>query len=162
MSDADSDPDEFQDPLENYDPKEFDDPLERALVEEEIGTIRHEPFTTISPETRIQEAVEKMTDLHVSCVLVAEKNKLVGVFSDRDVLSKVAFEWDDYKDRPVRDCMTTDPIFVYETDSAVASLSVMALCGYRHVPVVDLNDNLVGIISPQRITEFLQRHFKQE
>ena len=132
------------------------------LVEEEIGTIRHEPFTTISPETRIQEAVEKMTDLHVSCLLVAEANKLVGVFSDRDVLSKVAFEWDAYKDRPVGDCMTTDPIFVYETDSAVASLSVMALCGYRHVPVVDLNDNLVGIISPQRITEFLQRYFKVE
>lgn len=157
MSEIVPDPNEFQDPLENYEPKDYDDPLERALVEEEIGTIRHEPFTTISPETPVHEAVSKLAGSHISCLLVAEKGRLVGVFSDRDVLSKVAFEFESVKDRPVRDVMTTDPIYVFETDSAVCALSVMATCGYRHVPVVDLNDNLVGIISPQRITDFLMR-----
>ena len=37
----------------------------------------------------------------------------------------------------------------------------MAMCGFRHVPVVDLNDNLVGIVSPRRVTEFLTAHFKR-
>ena len=163
MSDTMPDPDEFQDPLENYEPKTYSDPLEKALVEEEIGTIRHEPFKTISSDTLVHAAVEQLAALHVACLLVEdEKNKLVGVFSDRDVLTKVAFEYDDVKDLPVRDVMTTDPIYVHETDSAAASLCVMAVCGYRHVPVLDLNDNLVGIISPQRLTEFLQHHFSQE
>ena len=155
MSEIVPDPNEFEDPLENYEPKEYDDPLEQALVDEEIGTIRHEPFTTIPPETPVQEAVNKLAGLHIACLLVEEKGRLVGVFSDRDVLSKIAFEFEDIKDRPVRDFMTDDPIYVLETDSAVSALSVMALCGYRHVPVVDLNDNLVGIISPQRVTDFL-------
>lgn len=158
MSDV-PDPDDFQDPLENYDPKEFDDPLEQALVEEELKTIRHEPFTTISPTAPVHEAVGKLAGMHVACLLVTENEKLVGVLSDRDVLSKVALEFDEVKDRPVHEVMTTDPIFVYETDSAVKALSVMAICGYRHVPVVDLNDNVVGIISPQRVVEFLQGHF---
>jgi CBS domain-containing protein len=158
MSELASDPDEFQDPLNNYEPKEYNDPLERALIEEEIGTIRHEPFTTISPETTIGEAVDQLAGLHVACLLVAENDRLVGVFSDRDVLLKVAFEYEEVKNRPVREVMTTEPIFVNETDSAVSALSVMALCGYRHVPVVDLDDNLVGIISPQRVTDFLMRH----
>ena len=150
--------DEFSDPLKNYEAREYADPLERALAEEEIGTIRHEPFATISPETPVQEAINKLAALHIACLLVAEKNRLVGVFSDRDVLMKVAFEYEDIKNRPVRDVMTTDPIYVNETDSAVSALSVMAMCGYRHVPVLDLNDNLVGIISPQRITDFLMLH----
>ena len=150
--------DEFQDPLENYEPREYDDPLERALVEHEIGTIRHEPFTTIGPNTPVHEAVEKLAGLHIACLLVADKDKLLGVFSDRDVLQKVAFEYDKVKDQPVSSVMTDDPIYVYETDSAVSALTVMAICGYRHVPVVDLNDNLVGIISPQRVTDFLLQH----
>ncbi len=154
--------DEFQDPLENYEPRQFDDPLEQALVEEEIGTIRHEPFTTISPDMPVHEAVKELAALHHACLLVAENDRLLGVFSERDVLTRLAFEYEEIKDRPVSEVMTSDTIYVYETDSAVASLAVMALCGYRHVPVLDLNDNLVGIISPQRVTEFLQHHFEQD
>lgn len=162
MSNNFPDPDEFQDPLENYEPRKYEDPLEEALVEKEIGTIRHEPFVTISSEMPVHEAVEKLAGMHVACLLVAEQDRLVGVFSERDVMEKVAFEYEDIKDQPVKTVMTDDPIYVNETDSAISSLSVMALCGYRHVPVVDLNDNLTGIVSPQRLMEFLQDHFKQE
>jgi CBS domain-containing protein len=162
MTDTASDKDDFQDPLENYEPKQYSDPLEQAFAEEELATIRHEPFATISPDTLVHQAVEKLNGMHIACLLVVEEKKLVGVFSERDVLLKVALEYDKVKDRPVREVMTSDPIFVNETDSAVVALSVMAQCGYRHVPVLDLNDNLVGIISPQRVTEFLQSHFSQE
>lgn len=159
MNDTASQPEGFQDPLENYEPKQFDDPLEQALVEQEIGSIRHEPYTAIPGETPVHEAVNKLAGLHIACLLVTEEGRLTGVFSDRDVLQKVALQYDDVKDLPVRDVMTKDPIYVYETDSAIASLTVMAMCGYRHVPVLDLNDKLVGIVSPQRVTEFLQSHF---
>jgi CBS domain-containing protein len=152
-------PEEFQDPLENFEPKEFDDPLEQALVEEEIGTIRHEPFTTISPDTTIQKAVELLAERHIACLLVAEQDKLVGVFSERDVMARLALEFEDWKHRPVRDAMTSDPVYVNEIDSAVSALTVMAVCGCRHVPVVDLDEKLTGIISPQRITDFLRKHF---
>ena len=162
MNDAVSDRDDFQDPLENYEPRKYDDPLEQALVEEEVDAIRHAPFVTIPPSTPVHEAVEKLGGLHVACLLVAKQHRLVDVFTDRDVLTKVAFEYDKVKDQPISAVMTADPIYVNETDSAVTALSVMAQCGYRHVPVVDLNDNLTGIISPQRVLEFLQRHFSKE
>ena len=154
--------DEFSDPLENYEPKEYSDALGQALAEEELSAIRHEPFLKIAPTTPVHEAIAQLASHHIACLLVTDKNKLVGVFSERDVLSKIALEFDQVKDRPVSEVMTTDPIYVNETDSAVAALTVMAVCGYRHVPVVDLNDNVVGIVSPQRVTEFLQHHFKQE
>ncbi len=145
----------FQDPLENYEPKKYADALEQALADQQIGAIRHEPFTVISPQTPVQEAIEKLAGQHIACLLVGEKEKLVGVFSERDVLREVAFEYENVKDHPVSEVMTRDPIFVYESDTAASALTVMALCGYRHVPVLDINEKLIGVISPQRITDFL-------
>ncbi len=152
-------PEDFQDPLENYEPKTYEDPLEQALAEETVSAIRHEPYVRIPPDTSVQAAVEKLAGLHVACLLVEQEGKLVGVFSDRDVLSRVAEEYDQLKDQPVSEVMTNNPIYVYETDSPAAALAVMAVAGYRHVPVLNLDDQLVGIVSPQRVTAFLHRYF---
>lgn len=156
------DPEEFQDPLENYEPKKYDDPLKQALADETVSAIRHEPFVTISPDTLVRDAVEKLAGLHVACLLVAEDDKLVGVFSDRDVLDKVTLEYDQVKDRPLREVMTNSPVYVHEGDSAAAALSVMAVGGFRHVPVLATGGTLAGIISPQRVTAFLQQHFGKD
>lgn len=157
-SSPDRSTEEFQDPLENYDPKVYDDPLERALAEETVATIQHKPLVTIPPDEPISAAVDRLAGLHVACLLVEDQGRLVGVFSDRDVLDKVSLEYDEIKGRPVSDVMTVDPIYVNEDDSAAAALSVMAVGGFRHVPVLDMDNTLVGIVSPQRVTEFLRRH----
>ncbi len=153
-------PDDFQDPLENYEPKTYDDVVEQALAEKTVTEIQHAPFTTIAPDTSIASAIEKLAASHIACLLVAEEGKLVGVFTDRDVLDKVALEYDQVKDAPVSNVMAANPVYVYETDPAAAALSVMAVGGYRHVPILDLDDQLVGIVSPQRVTAFLQRHLE--
>lgn len=160
MTDSPS-PEEFQDPLENYDPAEYDDPIKEALAEQTVEAIQHEPFATIAPDTKVCDAVDKLADDHISCLLVQEGKKLVGVFSDRDVLNKVALEYDQVKDQPVSAVMTTNPVYVYESDPSAAALSVMAVSGYRHVPILDSNDNLAGIISPQRVTAYLQQFFEK-
>ncbi len=150
---------EFQDPLENYEPKSYDDELEQALVDETVAAIQAQPFATVTPDTLVHEAIEKLAGLHHACLLVEDDGKLVGVFSDRDALEKVALEYDRVKDRPVREVMADQPVYVYDSDSSAAALSVMAVSGYRHVPVVDLDERLAGIISPQRVTSFLRKHF---
>ena len=151
---------EFQDPLENYDSPAYDDPLEHALIEETVSAIRHEPFATIPPDTPVQRAMATLASLRIGCLLVAEGEHLVGVFSNRDVLVKVADEYEQPKDQPVSQFMTADPVYVYDTDSSAAALCVMAVSGYRHVPVLDMDQAIVGIVSPQRVTAFLQKHFE--
>lgn len=151
--------DEFQDPLENYDPPQYDDPLQRALAEEKVTAIQSQPYTSVSLDTSVADAIQKLVGKEIACLLVEEDGRLVGVFSDRDILDKVALEYEDVKDLPVRDVMTSDPVYVNESDSAAAALAVMAVSGYRHVPVVGLEHKLVGIISPQRVTRFLRDHF---
>ncbi len=149
---------DFQDPLENYDPKQFADPLEEALATQPVVEIQSTPYASVAPDTRIADAVNKLATLHVACLLVEQDGKLVGVFSDRDVVNRVALEYDEVKDRPVSEVMTPKPVFVYDTDSAASVLTVMAVSGFRHVPVVTLDGTIVGIVSPHRITGFLQRY----
>jgi signal-transduction protein with cAMP-binding, CBS, and nucleotidyltransferase domain len=151
-------PEEFRDPLQNYHPKTHNDPLEKALIDETVVAIQCTPVATVAPGTPVHAAVKTLAGLHVGCLLVAENGRLVGVFSDRDVLDRVALEYDQVKDRPVSELMTTDPVYVYETDSAAAALSIMAVSGFRHVPVTNIDQQVVGIVSPQRVTEFLRKH----
>jgi len=152
------DPEQFQDPLENYEPRTYADKLEQALAEQTAAEIHSTPFVSLPPQTPVREAIQRLAELHVASLLIAEQGKLVGVFSDRDVLDKVALEYDDVIDRPVSEVMAREPVFVYDTDFAGAVLSVMAVSGYRHVPVLTLDKKIVGIASPQRVSEFLEQY----
>lgn len=154
--------DEFLDPLENYDPPVYEDPLEQALAEESVMTIQATPYASVNENTPVGEALKKLVGDEIACLLVEDdEGRLVGVFTDRDVLNNVALEYEDVKDKPVRDVMTTKPVYVYQTDSAAAALCVMAVSGYRHVPVVDLNEKILGIISPKRVTQFLNKYLDE-
>lgn len=160
MSDQ-QEPVSFEDPLENYEPPTFDDPIEQALHDEPVSAIRAQPHIAIPADTTVGAALQQMVGQHIACLMVEDQGKLVGVFSDRDVLDKVALEYDAMLDRPVSEVMAADPVFVHDTDSAAAALAVVAVSGFRHVPVVDPENNIVGIVSPQRITQFLQSHFQK-
>lgn len=152
--------DEFQDPLENYEPPPYADALEEALGEQPVTAMQAQPFECISPDMPVGDALQKLADIGHACLLVGEGDQLVGLLTDRDVLDRVALEFDEVKDKPVRDVMTANPVYVHDTDSAGAALCVMAVSGYRHVPVVSLEGKLVGIVSPQRVTEFLFEHMQ--
>jgi CBS domain-containing protein len=151
---------EYSDPLENYEPKLYQDPLERALAEDTVAAIESQPYVAVTPDTAVAEVLKKFVDLNIGCLLVEDAGKLVGIFSERDALNKVALEYEQVKDKPIREFMSANPIYIYDTDSSAAALSVMAATGYRHVPVVDLGQRLLGIVSPQRVTAFLRSYFE--
>ncbi len=151
----------FQDPLENYDPKTYDDRLEAALMEETVAAIQATPYITIPPDMPVEQAIKQLVGQCVSCALVAKEDRLVGIFSDRDALDQAALEYETVKDQPVSQIMTTNPISVHEDDSTAAALSVMAAVGYRHVPVLNAEEKVVGIVSPVRIVDFLKEYFHE-
>jgi len=113
---------EFRDPLENYDPKEYCDPIERTLAEESVLTIQHRPYTAISPETSVKDALRTLSALDISCLMIEEGGELVGVFSERDALLKIGTDIDSKGDNPVSDYMTANPIYVHDTSASASAL----------------------------------------
>ena len=103
---------------------------------------------TIDVTADAYEAIERMHRDDVDCLLVMEGERLVGVFTDRDAVLKIA-------GRPggrvaIRDVMTRDPVVLRHDDSLAIAIHKMAVGGFRHVPIVR-NGRPTGVISAKVI-----------
>ena len=156
-----SDSRSFEDPLENYDSPEFSDSAEAALHDSSVNSVQTQPHLAVSSDTTVRATMKLMVGHEIACVLVEDRSQLVGIFGDRDVLDRVALESETVMDGPVSAVMTRRPVTVNQADSVAKVISIMAVSGYRHVPVIDGEGRPVGIVSPQRIGKFLHEHLRQ-
>jgi CBS domain-containing protein len=111
--------------------------IERSLMEDQVLALRHNPPTTILPTTTLRQAIDLMLTHNVGALLVVDDaGMLLGIFSERDLLKKVAGVHDDYE-LPVGPFMTVKPETVGLTDTLNLVLNKMDGGGYRHLPVID-------------------------
>lgn len=149
----------FSDPLKDYSPPEYADALEQALCDNDMASMAITPMVTVNLDTTVSKTMQIMSEQGVACALVIDEDqKLHGVFTERDVLDKVAEQYHMIKDLPVRVVMTHDPVCVYDMDMPAKALNLMATGNFRHVPVLDVDDRLIGVLGPRRVTGFLSRH----
>jgi CBS domain-containing protein len=121
--------------------------VERSLMEDKIGVLRPKAPITIRPDTQLQCAIKAMIADEIGTLLVTDGDgKLVGILSERDLLTKVAGLCEDYKRLPVRDFMTPNPETVDNSDTLNFALHKMDAGGYRHLPVITTGIPL-GVIS---------------
>ena len=92
-------------------------------------------------------------------LLVVDDGRVIGIFTERDVLEKVAEQYPKLASHPVSEFMTADPAVVYQTDPAAAAVASIAVAGHRHVPVLGIDDDLIGVIGPRRVFDFVQKYF---
>ncbi|MCX5660180.1 MAG: CBS domain-containing protein [Planctomycetota bacterium] len=153
---------EFQDPLKNYDPPIYEDALQRSLAEDTVDVIQIRPFETVPPTMTVKEAMQMMVDLDIACLMIVENDRLIGVFSERNVLDNVAPDYEAVKGKPIRAVMTKDPASVHITDNVGKAVNLMAVSGFRHVPILDVDEKVTGIVGPRRVTAYLQKYFLQK
>ncbi|MGZ6135091.1 MAG: CBS domain-containing protein, partial [Myxococcaceae bacterium] len=131
-------------------------PIERAIVGEDIRALALGPAITVSRDATLEETVQILQREHIGCVLVTgEGGKLVGIFTERDLLSKVALHDLDWKVERVADYMTADPETLHPEDRIAWALKLMHIGGYRHVPLTDEAGRPVGVVSIKDIVDFI-------
>ena len=101
----------------------------------------------VNPNTTVCDVAKLMLDKHVGCIPVCnEKNNVVGLVTDRDLILRTLACEKDIKQTPVSEVMTTK-VFNVAPDAEVSEAEkIMCDCQIRRVPVVE-NDILVGIIT---------------
>ncbi len=77
------------------------DRVERSLMEDPVSVLKPRPPVTLSPNATVGEAIQAMLADNIGAVLIVEGGKLVGIFSERDLLTRVAGV-DDYACQPLR------------------------------------------------------------
>jgi CBS domain-containing protein len=110
-----------------------------------VGEIMSTDLLTIEPGTTVAEAATVMGARKVGAALVTVDTRLVGIFTERDIVRALAAHFD-AAGHPVEQWMTRDPQTVRTDQSENDALDIMLAGGFRHLPVVD-GDELRGIVS---------------
>jgi CBS domain-containing protein len=132
--------------------------LARNLKVESVSRLRPTPPLQVNPRQTVAEAVALMRQAGVGCVLVCEADKLLGIFTERDLVRRVLAEQGRLA-LPVAEVMTPDPATVHPKQAIGVAVKLMVDGSYRHLPVVDENGKAVGILSVKRIVRYLVEHF---
>ena len=101
---------------------------------------------TISPATRVFDALQLMADKDVGALLVVDGKTLVGVFSERDYARKVILLGKSSKVMPVSEIMSSPPIFIEPDITVKKGLALMSAKHVRHLPVME-KKHLIGIVT---------------
>jgi CBS domain-containing protein len=137
-------------------------PVRRAnWLELSLGEMRHQPPLCVSPAARVADVVSEMNRTHATAALVIENNQVLGIFTERDVLTRVLEEGAGLE-RNVADLMTHSPHVLNESTLLSVALRTLALGGYHHLPVVDQSGYPVALVSLQSIIAFLADQFPNE
>lgn len=120
------------------------------------------PVVALGHQATVREAIDVMREKQLSCVLVVERGQLVGVLTERDVVTKVAAASLEIDRVSLRDVMRPDPDCLRLDDALMDALHQMHLGDYRHIPVVDEQGRPVALVSLQVIIRTLMASLPQE
>jgi len=108
---------------------------------------KKKPVATVRPDDTVKSAMELMRERDIGAVLVVDGSKLVGIFTERDCLHKVSALDINPRETLVRTVMTEKVRFVTSDLEISQGLALMTERFFRHLPVLDEHENILGIVS---------------
>jgi CBS domain-containing protein len=113
---------------------------------------------TIGPDTSVYQAATQMNEHKVGCLVVADGDRLIGIFTERDILQRVVAQRRDVDQTPVREVMTTEVACCYPHTTIEEARGVMKNRRIRHLPVIDNDERIQGMISIGDLNAFQNNH----
>ena len=108
----------------------------------------------VGVETTAEQAIQTMLDREVGAVAVLDEDRRVaGVFTERDVLQRLSLSGRDPGSTPVREVMTTPVEMATRTTTPSEALATMVERHYRHLPIVDEEGRLLGLLSIRNVLQ---------
>lgn len=132
--------------------------LARNLRRDPVSRLDPTPPRSVERSATVADAVDLMRRDNAGCVLVCEGDRLVGLFTERDLMTRVLAVGKPLA-MPIADVMTTNPVSIFPKDPIRLAIRKMKAGGHRHLPVVDDDNRPVGILSVKRIVRYLVEHY---
>lgn len=128
----------------------MNDPVAKVLEQ------KTERVEAVTAQTSISEAIARMNQRNIGSILVMDGERLVGIFTERDVLTRVVPQELDPQRTPVGEVMTRQPVTITPTNSVQDAMMLMTDTRKRHLPVVQ-NGKVVGMLSIGDVTRWMVR-----
>jgi signal-transduction protein with cAMP-binding, CBS, and nucleotidyltransferase domain len=119
-----------------------------TLPEDETMALAKLAYTNppIARETTVQEAVRIMTESSVGALAITEGRKVIGVFTERDLMKRIVFKGKDPARTTVGEAMTSPVETITHTTTLAQAAAIMREKHIRHVALVDEQGDLVGLV----------------
>ena len=124
-------------------------PIGRLIVDH-----RRRELRSIGKDAPVFAAVGRMTDYNVGSLCVVEEDRLIGIFTERDLLARVVAVGRDPERTSVGQVMTPDPICIDSGATVGEALQLLDAKDIRHLPVVE-GDRLIGMVSLRDLSDYV-------
>ncbi|CAI6093378.1 unnamed protein product [Clonostachys chloroleuca] len=112
-----------------------------------VLALKPSPALQIKPNTTVSEAAQLMAAKREDCVLVTdEDDRIAGIFTAKDLAFRVVGSGSKASNVTIADIMTKNPLCARTDTSATDALDLMVRKGFRHLPVMDENQDISGIL----------------
>ena len=142
-------------PLYYLDLPRTDTGLARSVMEDNLSQLEQE-FLGVGPGATALEVIRKMKAARVGCALVLDGGRLVGIFTERDVLNKLVGKNAVAESTAVKDLMSVNPETLQETDSVATALNKMSMGRYRHIPI-HKSDGSYAVTSIKHVLKYIAK-----
>jgi CBS domain-containing protein len=136
-------------------------PIEEILRQTKVRDLKLQSDHRIDPATSLAEVYRAFDEQGHGAAMVCDGDRVVGIFTQRDVLYRTALEGLDPA-TPVSAVMSDRPVTVGLDQDLAEAIRVMVEGAYRHIPVVDDDNHQVGLLSSRVILRFIADHFPEE
>jgi CBS domain-containing protein len=137
------------------------DRVENSVMTDPVRVLQPKKPMTVPVSASLGLALQRMVDAEIGALLVIdERNKLVGILTERDYLTKIVGIIPDYAHMPLQPFMTSEPETLGPDDTLAVALHKMDVGGYRHLPVVE-NGVPTGIISVRDVIRHITQLCKE-
>jgi CBS domain-containing protein/hemerythrin superfamily protein len=121
--------------------------LARHSTSPPLSAIMTRDVETISPEAPVETVAERMAALNVGAIPVCDGRRLLGMLTDRDIVTRLVAKRRDLKSTTAQEAMSAVVIYCFEDDDVNHAAQLMEQQQVRRLPVLNRQKELVGIVS---------------
>jgi len=136
-------------------------PVETLLRETKLDQVAKAKLVHCSPDTPLKQAIELMQQNQAGYVVVMEKKRVTGLFTEVDLVRKVLEQKVDWNS-PICDFMEKDPVILTRQDTVEKVIDIMSDRRIYHIPVVNEQKELIEVLSVRSIIKLLAEFYPAE
>ena len=134
--------------------------LKQNLLADHVTHIDLSFYVEVAKGTSVHDTVEKMRVSRRKCALVMDQGKMVGIFTERDILKKAAGHLEVCK-QPIETQMTPNPETIPSDLTVIKAIQLMNTKPYRYMPVVNEQGFVVGTLTHYALIKYIGDHFPE-
>ena len=128
----------------------------------QVLELQPRPHASVDAGAAMWKVVDEMKAKGRGAVLVEEEGELVGIFTERDLMTRVDHDDALWSHVLVKDVMTPYPTVVRPADSLSEAMRLLIQGRRRHLPIVDERGRVMGLISIRDILTFIASKFPED